>query len=176
MANGTISSSPKARPGRSIAQFFFGRPRPVRRSHRSQDAAWRHGSRNPYDLPKRTSLWRRTGFQLALFGVSFLLSANLIIFHQFFQIQRITVTGLERLSETDVRSKIQTALSRKRFYVIPGANYLAVRPASLARMLREDFSIEQAIISKQFPQDLLVHIQEKISTIIYGNSSGYVYL
>lgn len=139
-----------------------------------RDFAWHERKVNPF-IENEGRKWRN---KIKIYGLiaSLFLFTVIIIFHPFFQIRKISLTGLQRIPESEFRANVEGIINCRRWLVLPGKNYFLVNTAELDSILKEKFPLETIVIKKTFPHNLEIQIEEKISTIIYSNGKKYCYL
>lgn len=139
-----------------------------------KDFAWHKAKPNPFGKEEGHD-WR---FRLKLICLIVCLVAMILIglYHSFFQIKKINVTGLIRINSVEFNNSVFGAINYKEFLVLPANNYFLMSPRELLLILKNKFPIESISIKKTFPDTLNIVLEEKISTIIYDNGVNYNYL
>ncbi len=155
-------------------------PYKVRRKWRRQGAVKAEHSfaepkaPNPYRAKEKVSHWRRYVLLflglLSIFGMSILL-----LTHPFFAISKIEISGTERLSEELIRQSIEEKLGTVLYEKLPfsGRAYLLIRVAGVRAWLMERFSLEQAVVRKEFPNTLRITVTERLSNVILDDGVSY---
>lgn len=100
-------------------------------------------------------------------------AAGLLLFHSFFTIKSIQITGIERIDEQELRQAVDGIMSTPTLFLIPGNNYFLLDIHEMRDILQERFPIEHIKVEKRFPKTLSFELQERISTIIYDNGMQY---
>ncbi len=78
-----------------------------------------------------------------------------------FQIANISIEGLERTKDADIRARTETFLNTKRFYVLPRRSIWILDRQNLADMLKHEFStLKSARVRTAFDQTLRVVVEE----------------
>ncbi len=129
---------------------------------------------NPYKRPasKKKS---RTKIYLILLAVIILGWVGILIYLPYFKITKITYLGLNFIKKEDIDSTIKNDLLNNRLVMTPNG-YFLINTKSLEKKLSEKYSLNSIKVKKIFPSELLVDLDEKISTIIYDNGLGYYLL
>lgn len=118
----------------------------------------------------------RKRFSMGMLLLMLLLLAGVFVYHPFFHVTAITVSGLQRLDKIDVLQTVQGSITYKKLGLLPAQSYLFVSPESIQRVLKEKYPIDAIAITKRFPKQLTIAIEEKISTVIFDNGKTYSYL
>lgn len=129
---------------------------------------------NPYRV--REPLGAGLKIKLSLVGAAGLAALGVLVYHPFFHLQEVSVTGTERLSEADIVVAVEGIVNTRRLLVLPGRSYLAVDVDEIKEILQEKFPLQSITVQKTFPQELKIALEEKLSTIIYDNGRQYSYL
>ncbi len=142
-------------------------------SKSTKDFSWHLRKENPFDHPKKN--WKfKTIITLGLLaGIS---TPGLLLYHPFFRLRDIHITGIERIDHTDFLHTVSGILASKKFLLLPGDSYLTADLDDLHTILSERFPLQSVAIQKKFPHSLRIEIEEKISTIIYDDGKTYAYL
>ncbi len=138
-----------------------------------RDFDWHERKVNPYK--KERTNWK-VKFRLIILFLLFILTLSFLIYHPYFHISSIKVTGLQRINEQEFKSAVQGVINCQRFLIFPGNNYFLINEKELQYILNQRFSFENIVIDKSFPHDILFVVQEKVSTLIYDNGKNYSYL
>lgn len=97
---------------------------------------------------------------------------GLVIYLPYFQIKRTSINGLNIIKFDEINNYInQTYLEGGKLF--PNRNYFLVRPGKIENDLSAKYSLKSIKVTKTFPSVLNIEIEEKITTIIYDNGSGY---
>lgn len=142
---------------------------------RSRDFAWDGRTANPYKTNK-IGFFRRPVVQVSIFLVAVFGTLGVGLFSSFFKLDSISISGLQRINEQEIRDALTGILSYKSFSVIPQSSYFTSDIDDIHNILKERFPIEKILIQKQFPNKLSIVIEEKISTIIYDSGEYYSYI
>ncbi|MBI2436121.1 MAG: FtsQ-type POTRA domain-containing protein [Candidatus Magasanikbacteria bacterium] len=142
---------------------------------RSRDFAWEGRTTNPYKIGM-VSFFRRPLVQMSLICLACLFTLILGIYSSFFKLDTITISGLQRIDESELRSAVAGILTFKKLNVIPQSSYFTAGVDDIRNILKERFPIEKIVVQKKFPDVLSIIIEEKISTIIYDSGEYYSYI
>lgn len=154
----------------SLDATFFEGKRAKRR-----DFSWKGRACNPH-VRRKKRVNKKLRVQVVLLGVSLFATLWLVLFHSLFYITPTSISGLQRIPESEIHNAITATLDYKKIGIFPQQNFFFADLDTLGDVLKSRFSIEDVVLKKQFPNKLLVTIEEKISTIIYDNGKFYSYL
>lgn len=88
--------------------------------------------------------------------------AYFLLFSAYFAIKNIEIEGLKSVSDSEVRSELETILEQKGYFSHAYANYFTLRISNLSEILLEEFpKIQNAAIDKIYPDTLRVKISER---------------
>ncbi|MEK7481605.1 MAG: FtsQ-type POTRA domain-containing protein [Patescibacteria group bacterium] len=99
--------------------------------------------------------------------------AGLLLFHPYFHIRNIIVTGTQNITETALQDTVTTALSRKRWYVVPHNNFFALDKKRLATILKTKYPVETVVVKTQFPDAIRITVTERLAFVIYDDGEQY---
>lgn len=166
-SSNSFSKNPKTR----ILDKLFASD--FQRGHK-KDFAWKSGFNNPYKVKEPLSIKKK--LEIILLVVSFFGTFFLLIFHPYFHINKINITGLQRIKYDEMKEDILGIMKDKKFAVFPKTSYLFTDIDEVRDILKDKYPIESIIIKKNFPNELSINLEEKISTVIYDNGELYSYL
>ena len=131
--------------------------------------------RNKKNAPVETPSppFRRGRVMMIFFIASWGSIAYLLLFHSYFRISNVYVTGLERISSSEIQTTVEGIISSKHFYVLPGDSFVLTGVGELAEILQKRFPIQHIVVTKSFPHTVSIHIKERISRVVYDNKSMY---
>ncbi len=144
-------------------------------SRHQKDFSWRNRNKNPL-IRKEKGSNIKIKFQILLIIIAIISMVWLAIYHSFFHISKINITGLQRIDEEEIITSIDSVINYKKLFILPGRNYFLVNVEEISTILKEKYPINSIIVKKTFPHSLSVVIEEKISTLIYDNSNKYAYI
>jgi hypothetical protein len=100
---------------------------------------------------------------------------GVMLYTPYFQITKTEYHGLKIIKHDEIDSFVrQNFLNRGRFW--PEDTYFLVSANSIEKKLDETFALNNVTVEKVFPSTLKITLEEKISSIIYDNGSGYFLL
>ncbi|MBH41635.1 MAG: hypothetical protein CL685_02895 [Candidatus Magasanikbacteria bacterium] len=145
-------------------------------THSCRDIAHtKHQRVNPYKRGEKNSGIKRK-ILLLLLGTAVLGVIFLLIYHPFFHIQKIHISGIERINSKAIHNAVSGIVDYRRFFILPGKSYFGVNTKEIENIVQEKFPVTSMHIKKTFPQTLLIEIKEKISTLIYDNEETFSYI
>ena len=139
-----------------------------------RDFSWQGREENPY-ATHENSTWKKKIYAITIV-ISLLLTICIGIYSNTFKIQHISIRGLHRISESDIRATIQGILNYKEFGLFPHYSYFISNIDEIKFVLKDRYPIEKIILEKKFPNNLNVTIEERLSTLIYDNGKEYSYI
>lgn len=140
-----------------------------------RDFARKDRQKNPFLQVEPVSIWkRRIAFGTIL--VCFLSIIGLVLYHPFFFISHISINGIARIEEEEMRKAILGTIDYKKFFIIPGKSFFVVNVEEIKDVLKSRFPLTTVEVRKTFPHYISAEVHEKISTIIYDNGKQYSYL
>lgn len=142
---------------------------------RKKDFAWGGQRANPH-ITRSRGLGSAYRLKLALFFGLSITTVALALYHPGFQLNSVKVDGLVRIEENNITGTALAAMEGHRFFTIPRSNYFFFNIEELKTILIEKLPIEHIVITKKFPNRLLIVVEEKISNIIYDNGKQYAYV
>lgn len=123
--------------------------------------------RNPYfsnkQWAKRTKAPR---LKLAVFFIAILGVFGILLFHPYFNINQVTVSGNDKVSTEEVKNIVETVLNQKRWLVLSGRNTFTVNLADIAKEIKNKYILASLRVEKDYPQTLKVAIKEKESKLV----------
>jgi len=111
--------------------------------------------------------------ELFILACSFLSTFGLLMYHPFFHINTIQVTGIERISQEEITQAAEGIIHYKKAFILPGQSYFLVHVQEIRDILKDRFPIASITVTKQFPRGISIDVTERISTIIYDNGEYY---
>ncbi len=151
---------------------FFDKLFKNRDLRKKKDFTWKGTQYSPYKR-EDTSDRKKLVLELSILAVSVISLVYLIVFSGLFNITHITISGNKKITTAEIETVIKNTLDYKTLRVIPNSSYFLANIEDISEVLKRRFPIDTISITKEFPHDLKVEITEKISTIIYDNSSTY---
>jgi cell division septal protein FtsQ len=100
----------------------------------------------------------------------------ILFFHPFFSIVNIQSSGLERIEQTTLDQSVRGILASKRFFIFPGSNYFLANIQEVREIIKDKFSVENIHVIREFPNNISIVIEERLSTVIFDNGFQYAYV
>lgn len=138
------------------------------------DFAWHKRKQNPLWSEEEGS-WRQR-LEIIVLAIFALATLLLLIYHPFFYLKDIEVSGLQRISSAEMQNTISATINYHRWFIFPGQNYFMVNLGEVVNIIKQKFPIQSITVTKKFPSTLSVVIEEKITNIIYDNGVQYSYV
>jgi len=127
--------------------------------------------RNPY----RKELGHFTGFKYIIIILLLLFWVGLLIYLPNFRITKITFNGLNIIKINEINGIVEKQIFARR-WPIPSNNYFLINSEKIINLIENNFTVSDVKIEKKFPNNLIINIEEKISSVIYDNSQNYYLL
>lgn len=172
------NTRPKAR-GTSGFSLFKGRQNRPKKIRSESDRAGSLVFGNPYRR-------RHSGIMLPKINkktlcIVFLVSVisawlSILLYAPYFTITSTRIGGLKNIKNEEIKPYIDQYLSSKSLHFFKNSNFFVLSENTLSSVLKQHFYVEDIQITKVFPNQLNIDIQEKISSVIYDNGSEYVIL
>ncbi|MBT3817525.1 MAG: FtsQ-type POTRA domain-containing protein [Candidatus Magasanikbacteria bacterium] len=138
-----------------------------------RDLAKQRHQRNPYKLEIKS--WKNQLY-ITLGTLCVLTMTGMGLYHPFFHVSDITVSGTERLNATEVANMVDGIIDYKTLFVFPKKSYFLVNVDEIKDILLERLAIDGIRVEKEFPDTIHVEVTEKLSTVIYDDGHQYGYL
>lgn len=140
-----------------------------------RDFAWKRRKKNPYHEEFRPAPWR---FRAAVIVICacFLGAGGLFLFHPFFFIKHVSVSGVDRLNAAEVQKAVMGTMHYKKLFFIPAQSFFMVNVDEVRDIIKSRFPVAAVEVRKTFPNNITIAVEEKISTIIYDNGKQYSYI
>lgn len=121
---------------------------------------------NPY----RFRAAERSRMPYVLGGVFFVCGALLywLFFSPSFAIARITVEGGFAFTSDTLKNMIEQQLGRTRWSIVPTRNIFAFSSEESARVMKDQFAIEQVYVKKDRPHHIAITVSEKPREAIWS--------
>jgi len=127
---------------------------------------------NPYNRKEKRAV-RPIFTGIALF-ITLIIWAALLVFHPYFTIKHIAVSGVSTIQPHDIQQTVRTALERKQLWFIPQNNFFLLKRDRLTTVLLTRFPLEQVIITTSFPNTVHLEVTERLAYAIYDDGAKYV--
>jgi len=141
-----------------------------------KDFAWKGKSGNPITSPSTSTLLFRTKVEISLLFIVFLSFLGVLIYHPFFHFSNIIISGTERLAPNDIADAVKGSMEYKKLMIFPANNYFFVDTDEIQSILNDRFPLNSVTIQKTFPHTLDIHVDERLSTIIFDNGHTYYFM
>lgn len=100
-----------------------------------------------------------------------------LFFSSFFQIKKITITGIDRVGEmTQIEKITQELLVQKRFYFLSQKNIFILSKSGLKNIINQNFDLEQVDLIIKLPDTLKIVIKNKGQAMIWQEGNNYFVL
>lgn len=127
---------------------------------------------NPYNKKEKSTLRPViTGSALVL---TLILWAAVLIFHPYFTIKHVAVSGLNTISPSEIQQAVRTALERKQWWFIPQNNFFLLKRERLTKVLLTRFPLERVVITVSFPNTVHLEATERLAFAIYDDGEKYM--
>lgn len=137
-----------------------------------KDYKWKKKQVNPYK--QQQDRFTTKSKALLLFGIICILACiGIWIFHPFFHINQIHISGNDRIATQELHKTVAATIDNTFAFVIPTNSYLFVNIPEIEQILKEKYPLKSVRIEKSFPRTLTVDIQEKISYLIVDDTKTY---
>lgn len=134
---------------------------------------YRQAKHEPLDRGQSKSGRIKKYLKFSVIALTFSGTLCLLFLHPFFQVTSISIQGLHKIKESELRDTISGILSYKKFYLLPQNNFFLVDIDEMHTILTQKYAVQNLMITKQFPHTLSISLEEKLSTIIYDNGAQY---
>lgn len=140
-----------------------------------KDFSWHSVKENPLWTEGEKIDWKKQ-IEIGILASAILTLIIVCLYAPYFRINNVNVAGLQRISQEKFIESIKSVMNYRRFLILPGSDYFVADLSEMKTILAEKFPLESIVITKKFPNTLMVSVEEKISTIIYDNGDEYAYL
>jgi len=141
-----------------------------------RDFAWHRTKRNPFWLDESNCVDWKFFAKLLILIILLSLTLYLLIYSKFFQINNIGVIGSQKVTTSLIKESVSSVLNYKKYIFCPGNNYFLADSDEIRSVLMEKFPIKSIEVQKQFPNQLLIKLTERIPAVIFDNGYEYSYL
>lgn len=140
-----------------------------------KDFAWGGKSGNP--LKQQTkSMSFRIKLELTLLLLSLCSIFGVTMFHSFFQVSEFVISGNDRITTDEISLAVHGTMLHREFFVFPAKSYFLVRADEIGEILSNRFPLNAVSVTKVFPNSLHIHMEERLSTVIYDNGATYYFM
>ena len=114
---------------------------------KKKDFSWKRRKQNPFWKGTEEVDWKKR-IEIAIFSLAIFTMILLGLFHPFFHIKNIEITGVQRISEIDLSEATQGVINYRRWLVCPGKSYFMANIEEVRDIIKDKFPIESIIIKK----------------------------
>jgi len=93
-----------------------------------------------------------------------------------FRIEQVHISGMKYLSEAEVRGYIDQELLRRRWIIFKNNNYFLVSINRMKDRLENEYFLNVEELKKDFPDTLIVKVQERIAAFVLQTPTQYIQL
>ncbi len=101
---------------------------------------------------------------------------GLLIFLPYFRVTKVVFYGLQILKKDEVDSYLRDTILSNRLPLVPSDNYFLLSSSAIQDDIQKKFAVSSIVVTKVFPNELHIEMQEKISSLIYENGGQYFLL
>lgn len=102
-------------------------------------------------------------------------SLYFLFYSPYFTIKNITVSGLQKISESEIRDIINAEVESWRFFIFKQDNIFIFDKNALENKINLRYALDSLKIDKKLPGDLSIEIREKTSAFIWKTADKYYY-
>lgn len=113
---------------------------------------------------------------LPVFVILMITIAAITLWHPFFTVRLVGVTGTTRVPASAVSEVAQGIMDRTRWWLLPGSNYFLIDKTEIANILTQRFPFYRVTLTKKFPSQLVIQVDEKEPVLIFDNGHEYSYV
>lgn len=113
---------------------------------------------------------------LPVFILILLTVGGILVWHPFFTVHLVGVTGVTRVPASEVSEAAQGIMDRTRWLILPGSNYFLIDTTEIANILTQRFPFYSVKLVKRFPSQLDIQVAEKEPVLIFDNGQEYSYI
>ena len=118
--------------------------------------------RKPYRIRKKR-YFLKNKFSLSFILILILLGlvSYLFIFHQFFQVKEIKISGSQKVLAIDIKNFIEKEINKKLLFVSSKSIFLVNEKALKNSLLREFPKIGKIVLKRRLPAELVVSLEDR---------------
>lgn len=140
----------------------------------NRDFSWHGRSQNPFATQGSAVKYLKLKIGLLVGSVAAIFL--ILLFHPFFRITAISISGNQRVKKEDLQKTAEGVIFYKKWYILPQNSFIFANVEEIKDILKRRFPLESIVVAKTFPNALNVAVQEKIPSIIYGNGKQFAYI
>jgi hypothetical protein len=122
---------------------------------------------------KLTQIWKR--IKQCLVPALFLTWFGLLVYLPYFRVTKVVYYGLQMIKKDEVNDYVHSTIFKNHAF-LPGNNYFFLNSDKIQAELENKFSVSSVTVTKVFPNEINIELQEKVSTMIYENDNQYFLL
>ena len=135
------------------------------------------GLRKPYRIRRKKSILKNRFFQYGvLFSILFISIFYLLIFSSVFQIEKIVITGEDKVSAEEIKTAVEKEIQRKILFFSTKSIFLANCQKITKSVLNNFPTIAKIEISRGFPRVLNVVVIERLGIACWQQEEQYFLL
>lgn len=136
----------------------------------TRDFAWHEARLNPYYREPDTA---RNALYVFCIAASCVGVVAILLYHPMFHLTKVSIAGFERIPENELRSTVSAVLENTILGILPGRSYLVADIDEIRTVLENTYPLSKISVRKQFPNQITIELEEKLSTVIYDNGMTY---
>jgi len=103
---------------------------------------------------------------LAIFFIAALGVAGILLFHPYFNVNQVVVSGNEKVSTAEVKNIVESILNQKKWLVLSSRNIFTVNLSDVTKEINSKYILASLRAEKDYPQTLKIVIKEKESKLV----------
>ncbi len=92
------------------------------------------------------------------------------------RLDKINYETNQSLTLEEIKPAIDEVLSQRRFVIFKNNNYFLFNKSALEKKLLEEYNLTGVELNKNFPDELIIKLQEKVSQFVWLAADGKIYL
>lgn len=140
----------------------------------NRDFSWHGRNINPFT--SKTTHVRYFRAKIILIFLSIIGIFLLLLYHPFFRVTTVNISGNQRIKSDDLQKTVEGIIFYKKWYILPQNSFIFANVDEIRDIMKKRFPIESIVVQKTFPNTLNITVQEKVSSIIYGNGKQFAYV
>ncbi|MFA6486410.1 MAG: FtsQ-type POTRA domain-containing protein [Candidatus Magasanikbacteria bacterium] len=98
-----------------------------------------------------------------------------LVYLPYFRITKVNYIGLQVIKKNEIDSDISGKYFEAKS-LLPKNNYFLMSANEMEKYLTQNYSLSKITVKKEFPNKILIDLEEKISTVIFDNGFDYYLL
>ena len=143
------------------------------KSYKKRKQSWRQKYKKEYKNPyfkKTRPRNRRLIASFILLGLTALGWLYLFYFSPYFIIKHVSITGLVEIPENDFRELVNGYFNEKKLLIFKNNNIFTCNEVGLQQHVTGQYSFENIIVKKEYPNRVYVEVTEKASSFIWSEN------